>query len=618
MAKIDELNTKLSIDTSNKSTVKEHYNRIIGKGTSLHDLIIFSGLNSPNPTEAMMAYRDRNKAMLDSCNFFKSNRCIYTFMEMLKIKDVIKVYDNKVYIYEKEFNYWQIQKNNTQIISKLKSLLEEIYELQFKYLEMLGFNINSKLSTALRDIKISDNFKISRLEFEELVNKSSDWINFKNCCYNIENNRLLTEENDRKQYFFDSYVNVYIKYQSNDNEYTIPVTLEEDCPYFYNYFITSLNGDWNKLLQLGQHLIYSIITKNPERKAKQVLFMIGKHDVGKSCLIDLFSSYLPEELIRHIAPVEFGSKATRAQLFNARLNTVHEASAKRTIPISEFNKTVWINSDEAIINGILHKGNYLQLHQVYAGNNFFKVSNEYNPRDYLPKINILVIDGQYGEKINNLSQKIIEEKDYIISYFLFYIFEIDGKQQKLYQKLKNDDFNFIELEDAIDVKSEIQLEYEENILAKGQKKEKKLDTSILDYGLEQFFHNRIQPYEYDQVFIENIKNNHLDQIIKLSQKKVPEEYKIHIDDLYKFYVNYCDKHNLKFYPSSMFKKTINKEMNDHLIIESKIKSGKEIIDYTNKYKKMINKGQFIIMKKFKDKTTENNKIGYIGLKVLED
>lgn len=68
----------------------------------------------------------------------------------------------------------------------------------------------------------------------------------------------------------------------------------------------------------------------------------------------------------------------------------------------------------------------------------------------------------------------------------------------------------------------------------------------------------------------------------------------------------------------MFKKTINKEMNDHLIIESKIKSGKEIIDYTNKYKKMINKGQFIIMKKFKDKTTENNKIGYIGLKVLED
>ena len=90
MAKIDELNTKLSIDTSNKSTVKEHYNRIIGKGTSLHDLIIFSGLNSPNPTEAMMAYRDRNKAMLDSCNFFKSNRCIYTFMEMLKIKDVIK------------------------------------------------------------------------------------------------------------------------------------------------------------------------------------------------------------------------------------------------------------------------------------------------------------------------------------------------------------------------------------------------------------------------------------------------------------------------------------------------------------------------------------------------
>ena len=33
---------------------------------------------------------------------------------------------------------------------------------------------------------------------------------------------------------------------------------------------------------------------------------------------------------------------------------------------------------------------------------------------------------------------------------------------------------------------------------------------------------------------------------------------------------------------------------------------------------MINKGQFIIMKKFKDKTTENNKIGYIGLKVLED
>lgn len=610
MATIDELSATLSIDTSNKTLVKDHYNRITGKGMNWQDILISAGLYNPNPTQAMLAYRDRNKAVLDSCNFFKSSRCIYAFMEILKIKEVIKVYDGKVYIYEKEFNYWQVQKNNTQIISKLKSLLEEIYEIQFKYLEMLGFNINSKLSTVVRDIKISDNFRISQIQFEDLVNKSADWINFKNCCYNIETEDILTGYN-RKDYFFDSYIDAnFNKNQSLD--------LQEECPYFFYYYKTSLNGDRNKLLQLGQHLVYAITTKTPERKAKQALFMIGEHDLGKSCLIDLFSSYLPEELVRHIAPVEFGSKATRAQLFNARLNTVHEASAKRTIPISEFNKTVWINSDEAIINGILHKGDYLQLHQVYAGNNFFKVSDEYNPRDYLPKINILVVDGQYGEKINNLSQKIIEEKDAIISYFLYPAFKIDGKKQSLYKKLEEDNFNFIELEDAIEIKSEILSEYEENLLAKGQKKEKKMDTSILDYSIDQFLQNKVRGYVYNHKYLQEIKNYNLDQIIKLIQKKVPEEYKIHVDDLYKIYVNYCDENGMKFYPSSMFKKKFNEAISPQLIIESKIKSGKEIIDYTKKYKKMVDKEQFVIMKKFKDKTTGNNKIGYIGIEVLED
>ena len=62
--------------------------------------------------------------------------------------------------------------------------------------------------------------------------------------------------------------------------------------YFLHFRETSLNDNWFKFLQIGQHLVYSICTKSEQRKAKQVLLMLGEHDVGKSCLIDLSCSSL--------------------------------------------------------------------------------------------------------------------------------------------------------------------------------------------------------------------------------------------------------------------------------------------------------------------------------------
>ena len=50
--------------------------------------------------------------------------------------------------------------------------------------------------------------------------------------------------------------------------------------------------------------------------------MIGGHDVGKSCLIDLFSSYIPVELISHISPTKFGSDGAKAKILNVRLEIV--------------------------------------------------------------------------------------------------------------------------------------------------------------------------------------------------------------------------------------------------------------------------------------------------------
>ena len=628
MAKVDELNSRLSETSGNIETVKDHYKKITRKDRNSVDVMLEIqryGFHYQNQQQL-------RQDVADAVHFFKSSRSSYAFIEMLKIKNIIKVCDGKIYLYENEFNYWQVQRNNNEIIAKLKAFLEGVYEIEFKYLEMLGFNINSKISTIIRDIKISENFNISRTKFQNLVKESADWINFKNCCYNIESEAILTKEEDRKELFFDSYIDAELCLdESETDEVELKdVDLKEDCPNFLYYYQTSLNGNFEKLQQFGQHLVYSICTKTPKRKAKQILFMIGGHDLGKSCLVDLVDSYIPEGLREHIAPVNFGNAGSRARLFNVRLNTVHEASAKRSIPISEFNKTVWINSDEAVINGILHKGNYLQLHQIYAGNNFFKISEDYDPKDYLPKINFLVVDGTFREKILDLSEKIVAERDAIITFFLSYgLFELkykpvgEGKEKiiylTVYDKLKKDNFNFIELEDALEFKSEIEADYQERILAKKQKKDKKLDTSMFDYSIQQFLTDKVEFYKFEDDFIQDIRKYTLEQSIKLIQAKVPEKYKIHSDALYEKYVNYCYEKNIESYPSSMFKKRFNEILKDYLIIESKLKSGKEIINYKKHYKKILdNEDKLVLMKKFKYKASKDNKIGYIGVQILDD
>ena len=633
MKQIEVLNSQLSFENGNIEIVQKYYKVITGlRDIDINELNFFSQINSQNPQAVVLAYRQKHKEEMDAWNFFRSSKSNYVFLKMMSLKKILKVCNGKIYMYNPKFNYWQVQKNNNETITELKLFLEDIYKINFEYLEMLGININSKMSTIIRDIKISQNFHISKVEFQKLVNESADWINFKNCCYNIESMDILIKEEDRKELFFDSYIDaeLYLDESETDEIKLKSIDLKEDCPSFLYYYQTSLNGNFDKLKQFGQHLVYSICTKTPKRKAKQILFMIGGHDLGKSCLVDLVDSYIPEGLREHIAPVNFGNAGSRARLFNVRLNTVHEASAKRSIPISEFNKTVWINSDEAVINGILHKGNYLQLHQIYAGNNFFKISEDYDPKDYLPKINFLVVDGTFREKILDLSQKIVAERDAIITLFLSYgFFESkhkpigEGKEKTIYltvyEKLEKDNFNFIELEDALEFKSEIEADYQERILAKKQKKDKKLDTSMFDYSIQQFLTDKVEFYKFEDNFIQDIRKYTLEQSISLIQAKVPEKYKIQVPDLYEKYVNYCYGKNIESYPSAMFKKRFKEILKDHLIIESKAKSGKEIINYRKHYENILqNEEKLVIMKRFKYKEREGNKVGYIGIQVLDD
>lgn len=559
----------------------------------------------------------------DALNFFSTSRCIYAYETLLWLKKVIMVKDEKIYFYNDEFNYWEKLKTKTEAVNKVRDYLESVYDIKFSTLEMRGITVNPKIKSLINNICISSKFKELSFEIEKKIEESSDWINFKNCCYNIETKDYIVDKEARRKYAFDTYIDANYLYDKIDlscdeeNDYDIT----DDMEYFLYFKDTSLNGNLDKLSQIGQHLVYSICTKTKQRKAKQVLLMLGEHDVGKSCILDLFMSYFPPKMIQNISPTKFGSEGSRAKVFNIRLNATHETSSERNLPVSEFNKTVWINTDQAVVNDRVYTGNYLQLHQVYGANQFFKAKEQYNPKDYLPKINLLLVDGKPKKKILDLSDKIVSEKDAIITFFLYYgLFKVNkDKYLSVYKKLKNDKFNFIELEDAIEFKNEIQAAYDEENLMRSQKKEKKIDTSVLDYGVDQFLKEKMDFYDFDDNFLEDIRSYSVEQAIKLISAKVPDKNRILFDDLYSCYANYCYEKDIEAYTSSMFKKRMNGILKGNLLIESKIKSGKEIINYTNQYKKIIeNERQLVVYKKFKDKSTGENKIGYIGIKVLGD
>lgn len=598
---VGEVEIHLQAENGNRNFVKEYYNTLTRTGINVRELNLMRN-QFGQPIE--------NPILHDAYNFFRGSRCVYAFVTMLWIKDIIKVYDNDLYMYDEEFNYWQIQHSTSEnFISRIKDLLEKIYQIKFKYLEMIGISINSKIRTVIKDIKIDRRFKIDDLTFRNLVYKSSDWINFKNCSYNIETGDVIKDKEKRKNLFFDTYINAnYIEKE---------IGLEDNnLRYFTEYYISSLNGNFTKLMQLGQHLIYSICTKNPHRKAKQVLFMIGGHDVGKSCLIDLFSVYLPQELVSHISPTKFSSDGAKAKLLSVKLNATHEIPANRTLPISEFNKTVWINSDEVMINNKIYSGNYMQLHQVYAANNFFKTKNEYDPKDYFPKINLLIVDGSPREKITDLSQLIMQERDYIISFFLNFKSERYFQGRSLYEELKRNDFQFIEDEDAIDYKSDLEAEYQEEILTQTQKKEKKTDYGILDYGLTKFIEEKVVFTEIS----DEQRNLTIYKFMKNFNEITKENKRVLLEDLYRCYANYCHSKNIEYFSdSTLLKKRLENYWKDFLIIQSKRKSKSKVIDYEKIYIDMIkNQTHIVIYKKFQDLKTGEIGMGYMGIQVLDD
>lgn len=609
MGNMEELAMCLNNEIGNINYVQDKFSNL--KTISMEKQIMY--YNNPEAIKSII---------YDAINFFSTNRCVYTYETILWLKKRVTVKNEKIYLFNGKFNYWEELKNKTQAVSKIRDYLEEIYNIKFSYLEMRGITVNPKIRTLVNNICMSSRFKDLSLEIQKKINESSDWINFKNCCYNIETNEVIFEE-ERRMYAFDSYINanyLYDKVQKQNDEYQI----KDDMKYIIHFIETSLNNNYYKYLQIGQHLVYSILTKTKQRKAKEVLLILGEHDVGKSCLIDLFMSYFPPGLVSNLSPTGFKTPGARAKLFDVRLNATHETSSERNLPVSEFNKTVWVNLDQAVVNNKIYRGDYLQLHQVYAANQFFNAKDQYNPKDYLPKINLLIVDGKPEKKITDLSAKLIEEKDIIITYFLAYVhkWNFNGYEENylsVYEKLKEDNFKFIELEDAIEFKNEFQAAYDEETLAKSQKKKKKLDTSILDYGVNQFLKERIDFYNFDDKFLGDIKTYNVEQVIKLILAKVPNKNRILFDDLYSCYANYCYEKNIEAYTSSMFKKKINSLLQAKLLIESKIKSGKEIINYKKQYKKIIeNEKQLVIYKKFKDKKTGDNKIGYIGIKVKDN
>ena len=82
-------------------------------------------------------------------------------------------------------------------------------------------------------------------------------------------------------------------------------------------------------------------------------------------------------------------------------------------------------------------------------------------------------------------------------------------------------------------------------------------------------------------------------------------------------MSYCHERDIEYFNvQSSFKKRIEKIYKNNIIIESKLKTGKKTINYEGSYKRIFDtQSKIMIYKKFKDKITGKNQIGYIGIRI---
>ena len=112
---VKEFDSNLNKESSNKHYVKSKYEAIVDETINTDDLYTINTCDNQ--------FIIQNSSLNVAFNFFKSNRCVYAFLSMLHIKKVIKVHNDKLYMYNEEFNYWQVEKNNNKLLIKIRSFL---------------------------------------------------------------------------------------------------------------------------------------------------------------------------------------------------------------------------------------------------------------------------------------------------------------------------------------------------------------------------------------------------------------------------------------------------------------------------------------------------------------
>ncbi|MBQ4165385.1 MAG: hypothetical protein IJD85_03595, partial [Oscillospiraceae bacterium] len=171
-------------------------------------------------------------------------------------------------------------------------------------------------------------------------------------------------------------------YEPNAPDYfeTICVQVDYDpnatsCPYFDKYLQTISQGDQRMAELTMEVMAYSIMPNCP---VKKFFLAYGEKDCGKSVMISLTSSLLPDEAVSTITLHEMGQRFKSGSLMNARLNVDADLPDK-VIPDDDISKlkklTGVLDRMEGEKKFEQGQGFHPECKLLFASNHFLRMRN---------------------------------------------------------------------------------------------------------------------------------------------------------------------------------------------------------------------------------------------------
>lgn len=316
----------------------------------------------------------------------KSSEIILT--DVIKEKNKIIVYKEKIYVYQKNKGYYKSVSDH-----EIKVIIRECIDKEYsKQLTESKLYYSSKLLYTDPELQANKN----------IINKDN-LINCLNCTIDMKNNSIL--DHDEKYMFFNV---LNVKYKKYSDEKLLNKYKESK----FSVFINNITDNDYELKMLIQEVFgYCISNYN---NAKSFFILYGNSNTGKSVFLDLLIDIVGIENTTNIELQNLSKDVYVAELQNKKLNVCNELP---DTGLKDLGKIKSLVSNNDIVQGCLkfkapvYFRNEAKL--IFATNNLPTINNKslvdntafFNRLVIIPFLNQVPIEYQDRDLINKLKKE---------------------------------------------------------------------------------------------------------------------------------------------------------------------------------------------------------------------